>query len=120
MRTLPWSLGTAPLWLVRAQSGGRHIGPGNGSDPVEMVDVKDVARFLTLAIDRALYGVFNLTGRSMTFREFLDRCKTATRSDAKFVWIPEDFLHRHQLETDGRRSGRDGEPGRSRKLRWIA
>ena len=100
MRTLPWSLGTAPLWLVRAQSGGRHIGPGNGSDPVEMVDVKDVARFLTLAIDRALYGVFNLTGRSMTFREFLDRCKTATRSDAEFVWIPEDFLHRHQLETD--------------------
>jgi 2'-hydroxyisoflavone reductase len=87
-------------WLVRAQSGGKHIGPGNGSDPVEMVDVKDVARFLMLAIDRALYGVFNLTGRSMTFREFLDACKAATRSDARFEWIPQEFLHQHQLETD--------------------
>ena len=87
-------------WLMRAQSGGRHIGPGDGSDPVELVDVKDVARFLALAIDRSLYGTFNLTGRSITFREFLNECKAATRSDAEFVWIPQDFLHQHQLETD--------------------
>ncbi len=87
-------------WLVRAQNGGQHIGPGDGSDPVEMVDVKDVARFLMLAIDRSLYGTFNLAGRPMSFREFLDACKAATRSDAQFVWIPQDFLHEHGLETD--------------------
>ena len=87
-------------WLIRAQNGGRHIAPGDGRDPVEVVDVKDVARFLVLAIDRSLYGTFNLTGRAMTFREFLDACKAATRSDADFVWIPQDFLHQHQLETD--------------------
>jgi 2'-hydroxyisoflavone reductase len=87
-------------WLVRAQNGGSHIGPGNGNDPVELVDVKDVARFLVFAIDRTLYGTFNLTGRAMTFREFLDACKAATRSEAQFVWIPQDFLHQHGLETD--------------------
>jgi len=37
---------------------------------------------------------------AMTFREFLDACKAATGSDAEFVWIPQDFLHQHQLETD--------------------
>jgi 2'-hydroxyisoflavone reductase len=87
-------------WLTRAQNGGRHIGPGDGSDPVELVDVKDVARFLVLAIDRSLYGTFNLTGRTMTFREFLNACKAVTRSDAEFLWLPQDFLHQHQLETD--------------------
>ena len=87
-------------WLVRAQNGGRHIAPGDGSDPVEMVDVKDVARFLLLAIDRSLQGTFNLTGRPMSFREFLDACNVVTRSDAQFVWIPQDFLHQHGLETD--------------------
>jgi 2'-hydroxyisoflavone reductase len=86
-------------WLIRAQKGGQHIGPGDGSDPVEIVDVKDVARFLVLAIDRSLYGTFNLTGRPMSFREFLDACKAATWSDAQFVWIPQGFLHQHQLET---------------------
>jgi 2'-hydroxyisoflavone reductase len=87
-------------WLIRAQTGGRHIAPGDGSDPVEMVDVKDVARFLMLAIDRGLEGTFNLTGRPMTFRDFLDACNAATLSDAQFVWIPGDFLHQHGLETD--------------------
>lgn len=87
-------------WLVRAQRGGRHIGPGDGRDPVELVDVKDVARFLMLAIERTLYGTFNLTGRSMSFHEFLAACKAATGSDAQFEWIPQSFLREHGLETD--------------------
>jgi len=87
-------------WLIRAQNGGRHIAPGDGNDQVELVDVKDVARFLTLAIDRTLYGTFNLTGRPMSFHDFLNACNATTRSDAEFVWIPQDFLHQHGLETD--------------------
>jgi 2'-hydroxyisoflavone reductase len=87
-------------WLVRAREGGEHIAPGDGSDPVELVDVKDVARFLVMAIDRSLYGTFNLTGKPMSFREFLEACKNATRSDAKFTWIPRDFLHERGLESD--------------------
>lgn len=87
-------------WLLRAQHGGRHIAPGDGSDPVELVDVKDVARFLVMAIDRSLYGTFNLTGREMNFRQFLGACNAATGSDARFVWIPQDFLRQHGLPTD--------------------
>jgi 2'-hydroxyisoflavone reductase len=87
-------------WLLRAQDGGDHIGPGDGKSPVELVDAKDVARFLTLAIDRGLYGVFNTTGRSISFQEFLNQCKAATRSDVTFVWIPQEFLHQHGLESD--------------------
>jgi 2'-hydroxyisoflavone reductase len=87
-------------WLKRAQNGGRHVGPGDGTDPVELVDVKDVARFLMLAMSRSLHGTFNLTGRPMTLREFLNACNTAVRSDAQFVWMPQDFLHQHGLETD--------------------
>src|SRR5438093_2344428 len=87
-------------WLLRAQDGGEHIGPGDGKSPVELVDVKDVARFLALAISRSLYGVFNTTGKSISFQEFLDECNRATGSDAKFVWIPQDFLHEQGLESD--------------------
>jgi 2'-hydroxyisoflavone reductase len=87
-------------WLMRARSGGRHIGPGSGGDSVELVDVKDVARFLILAIERPLHGTFNLTGRPMTFAAFLDACKAVTRSEAQFVWIPQAFLHQHGFEAD--------------------
>lgn len=87
-------------WLVRSQAGGAHIGPGDGNEQVELVDVKDVARFLLLGIERTLQGTFNLTGKPMTFREFLNACNTVMRSDAEFVWIPQDFLHRQGLEPD--------------------
>jgi 2'-hydroxyisoflavone reductase len=87
-------------WLLRAQQGGEHIAPGDGHDPVELVDVKDVASFLAVTIARSLYGTFNLTGKSMSFREFLKACQSATRSDATFVWIPQQFLREHGLESD--------------------
>ena len=41
-------------WLLRAQQGGEHIAPGDGHDPVELVDVKDVASFLALAIAHSM------------------------------------------------------------------
>jgi 2'-hydroxyisoflavone reductase len=85
-------------WLRRARSGGRRIGPGSGEDHVQLVDVKDVARFLVLAIDRSLYGDFNLTGEPVSFRQFLERCNRATRSDTEFVWIPREFLHEQGLD----------------------
>jgi nucleoside-diphosphate-sugar epimerase len=87
-------------WLLRAQDGGEHIGPGDGKSPVQLVDVKDVARFLAQAIARPLYGTFNTTGNSFVFRDFLDACNKATKSQATFTWIPEDFLHEHGLESN--------------------
>jgi len=85
-------------WLRRAQRGGRHIGPGDGNDHVQFVDVKDVARFLVLAMERSLLGVFNVTGVPMTFREFVRECNDITRSSAEYVWIPRAFLHAQGLD----------------------
>ena len=85
-------------WLRRCQAGGRHIGPGDGGEHVQIVDVHDVARFLMLAIQRPLRGTFNLTGAPMTFRDFLNRCNAAMGGGAEFVWIPRDFLHANGLD----------------------
>ncbi len=87
-------------WLMRARSGGQHIAPGDGTDAVEFVDVKDVGAFLMLAIERGKLGAFNLTGRSMSFAAFLDHCKETNASSAEFVWIPRPFLAKEGLKTD--------------------
>lgn len=87
-------------WLLRVQDGGEHIGPGDGKSPVQLVDVKDVARFLAMAIGQSLYGTFNTTGNSFVFRDFLEACNKATRSQATFSWIPQDFLHEHGVESN--------------------
>ena len=87
-------------WLMRARSGGQHIGPGDGSDAVEVVDVKDVASFLADCVDKKRLGAWNLTGQPMSFRTFLNECKTLTQSKAEFIWVPHTFLTSHGLKTD--------------------
>jgi len=79
-------------WLTRVQAGGQHVGPGTGTEHIQIIDAKDVGRFVVQCIERSLFGVFNVTGESMPFRAFLDACRSATSSDTEFVWIPEDFL----------------------------
>ena len=79
-------------WLTRLQTGGLHIAPGTGSERVQIIDAKDVGRFLIHCIERSLFGVFNATGESLTFQAFLEACRSATGSGTEFVWIPEDFL----------------------------
>lgn len=86
------------VWLRRLQSRSSVIAPGDGTDPVEIVDVKDVAQFLLLAIDHSLHGTFNVTGKEMSFRTFLEACKSATHSTAELVWIPEQFFHQNNPE----------------------
>lgn len=93
-------------WLTRAQSGSHHIGPGNGSDPIQFVDVKDVGQFLVKAIDEQIFGTFNLVETFRTFREHVDCCKAATHSNTEFVWIPRDFLEANGLPP----SGENGKP----------
>jgi 2'-hydroxyisoflavone reductase len=95
-------------WLLRMQTGGEHIGPGDGHDPFQLVDVKDVARFLALAIAKALYGTFNLTGKLLTFRDYLEECKAATHSDTTLTWIPQQFLHEYGLDPDSALTTRAG------------
>jgi len=85
------------IWLRRMQKGRSVLAPGDGTDPVEIVDVRDVADFLIMAIDHSIYGTFNLTGRSMSFREFLEGCKSATHSDAELIWTPASFLQAQSL-----------------------
>lgn len=84
-------------WLRRAYAGGRHVAPGSGQDPIQVVDGKDVARFLVAAIDQSTFGTFNLTGETMTFTDFLRQCNAVLRSNAEFVWIPSDFLLRQNV-----------------------
>ena len=74
--------------LLRARSGGRHIGPGDGTDAVELVDVRDVADFLAASVGTCRFGNLNLTGTPTPFRAFLEHCNSATASSTDFVWIP--------------------------------
>jgi 2'-hydroxyisoflavone reductase len=94
---LPWA---EDLWFheVRVQRGGSLIAPGTGEDTFQLIDVRDVARFMVRSIDTELYGSYNVAGEVQNFRAFLELSKRVTFSDAELVWIPQAFLHKQGLE----------------------
>jgi 2'-hydroxyisoflavone reductase len=82
-------------WPVRLARGGEVLAPGDGSDPVQFIDARDLAEWMIRLAEAHATGVFNATGPAalMNFRTFLGEVGQAVKSDAKLTWVPVDFLN---------------------------
>lgn len=74
-------------WVRRAARGGPTLAPGDGSDHVQVIDARDVARFVHTAITRECSGPFNLSGPRLSWSDFLTLLGVTTP-----VWVPADLL----------------------------
>ena len=63
--------GRYSYWVQRAEQGGEMLAPGDGRDHLQVIDVRDVARFVATVIERDLAGVFNLAGPRFTWAKFV-------------------------------------------------
>ncbi|WNG25297.1 SDR family oxidoreductase [Cystobacter fuscus] len=86
-------------WPERVARGGEVLAPGDGSDPVQFIDVRDLAEWTLHALDNRDFGVFNAAGptRPLTVREMLEACKQASQSDATFTWANAAFLEQQKV-----------------------
>ncbi|CAG0963216.1 2'-hydroxyisoflavone reductase [Phycisphaerales bacterium] len=87
-------------WPVRTSQGGTMLVPGDSKDPVQFVDVRDLAAFILNCIERKTTGVFNVTGpaKACAWGEVIGACDQATRavgkSPAEKVWISAEDLEK--------------------------
>jgi 2'-hydroxyisoflavone reductase len=81
-------------WPVRLARGGEVLAPGDGSDPVQFIDARDLAEWTIRMAETRTTGTFNATGpaRQLIMREMLAGIAAATPSDARFTWVPAEFL----------------------------
>jgi 2'-hydroxyisoflavone reductase len=81
--------GRYPYWVDRASQGGEMLAPGDGADFVQVIDVRDLARFTRTVIENGEGGSFNLAGPRFTWAEFL----RLLGADAEnLVWVPAGIL----------------------------
>ena len=76
-------------WPVRVARGGEVLAPGTPDDPVQMIDVRDLAAWTIAVIGRGRTGVYNATGpkEPLTFGSMLAACREASGSSATFTWV---------------------------------
>jgi 2'-hydroxyisoflavone reductase len=86
--------GRFAYWPVRVERGGEVLAPGATSDPIQVIDVRDLAEWMLHLAEQHITGVFNACGprTRMSMREVLDACKQVAKSDARFTWVPAEFL----------------------------
>lgn len=87
-------------WPVRATRGGTMLVPGKPTDPIQVIDVRDVAEFILLCIERKTMGVFNVTGpeKPLDMAGFIAACVNGAKGDATPAWVPADFLQKQGVE----------------------
>jgi 2'-hydroxyisoflavone reductase len=88
-------------WLSRLAKKERIVAPGDGSDPVELVDVRDVAGWIVSNVESRRPGAYNVCGEPQSFRTFLAQCSAAMEGKAQPVWIDGNFLERQGVKSAG-------------------
>lgn len=81
-------------WPARIACGGDVLAPGRPERPVQVIDVRDLAEWNIRMVEAGATGIYNATGPdyTLTMAAMLDACRTASGSDARIVWVEEQFL----------------------------
>jgi 2'-hydroxyisoflavone reductase len=85
-------------WVERLARGGDVLAPASPSSPVQVVDGRDLAGFVTALVAREATGTFNVCGSPTTFAELLEASRAGTGSDATLTWVAEQILLREGVE----------------------
>ena len=86
-------------WPARVARGGEMLAPVSPGYGVQFIDVRDLAAWTLRATAARLTDAYNVTGpeRPLPIGRLLDAARDLTGSDARFTWVPDDFLTAHDV-----------------------
>ncbi|MDH3734586.1 MAG: twin-arginine translocation signal domain-containing protein [Gemmatimonadota bacterium] len=86
-------------WPVRMARGGEMLAPGSPSDPIQQIDVRDLATFMIDLVEQRATGTFNAVGprESLSMARFLESVGGAVESEAELTWVDADFLEERDV-----------------------
>ena len=86
--------GRFTYWPVRFDKGGEVAVPGTPDDPLQIIDVRDLAEWIIHLSEANITGVFNACGPEKPLRwgRVIDACVKGASKPAAPVWIPTEFV----------------------------
>lgn len=90
-------------WPARVARGGEMLVPGSPTDPIQFIDVRDLAAFMLLCVEQRTAGRYNACNPpgAITMGDLLETSKRLTTSDARFVWASPEFLQEQKALESG-------------------
>lgn len=82
-------------WPMRIDRGGEVLAPGDGSDPVQIIDVRDFTEFMIHLGENATMGIYNCVGPRVPrpMSELLYGIRAVTTAETTFTWVDDiEFL----------------------------
>jgi nucleoside-diphosphate-sugar epimerase len=89
--------GRFTYWPVRLARGGEVLVPGTPDDAMQLIDVRDLARWIVRAAQSRLTGTFDAIGPSFTRGEFLAQCAAGVGTSCTFIWAGRAFLESRDI-----------------------
>ncbi len=88
-------------WPRRIAAGGDVLAPGAPSQPVQVIDARDLAEWTLEMVEREETGTYNATGPDygLTLGAVLETCREASGSDARLRWVPDTFLKENDADS---------------------
>lgn len=89
--------GRLRYWTERVSQGGEVLAPGDPTHPVQLLDARDLARWIVDRLEWSQAGIFNTAGPAnpLSMASLLDTCRAVAQSDATFRWASDAFLLEH-------------------------
>lgn len=90
-----------PYWPVRLARGGEVLAPGKRDDPMQLIDVRDLAEFMITVLEAGKGGVYNVAGPKTPLPAWTFYDEAAKAIDAKVTYTrieDHDFLAAHNIE----------------------
>lgn len=87
-------VGRLPWWLLRASAGGELLAPEPADQPIQPIDVRDLAAFALRCARQRIVGDMNATAPigHARFADLVETCAEVTAGGARPVWVDPDWL----------------------------
>jgi 2'-hydroxyisoflavone reductase len=84
-------------WPARFDKGGDVLVPGAPTDPLQVIDVRDLAEWMVHVAETKVVGRFNACGpeKKLEWGRVIDACVAAAASPTKARWASLDVLAKH-------------------------
>jgi 2'-hydroxyisoflavone reductase len=87
-------------WPVRVTNGGKMLWPGDASNPIQIIDVRDLANFTVDCVESHVTGIYNTVTPvgSYSMGRLLEDSQAVSNTIVEPVWVDEAFVERAQQE----------------------